>query len=75
MAGPAAQTLPKDYSIMALLVPHKPTLAGLIPFPFGFHASARPIYLLSFPPFFLSGKKMRRAGRVNKSQTIKTTTS
>lgn len=57
MAGLSAQGLPKDYGIMALLVPSKPTLTGLIPFPFGFHAYARPIYLLSFPPFFLSGKK------------------
>lgn len=57
MVGPAAQGLPKDYGIMALLVPLKPTLTGLIPFPFGFHTFAHPIYLLSFPPLFLSGKK------------------
>jgi hypothetical protein len=46
---------PKDYGIMALLVPHKSTLRNLFRFLLVFRFS-RTFYLLSFFPFFLLEK-------------------
>ncbi|OJW81766.1 MAG: hypothetical protein BGO69_14770 [Bacteroidetes bacterium 46-16] len=70
---------PKDYGIMALLVPHKPTLRDLFRFLLVFRFT-RTVYLLSFFPFFLLENALwgrRREKKTNEQNglTIKIQTS